>query len=64
MSSRTDLNEAALNISKLLSVLTGMDDRQVEILLVNHRVAERLKDETSNMLKYALYVIEEGQHLP
>lgn len=53
MSSRTDLNEAALNMTKLLSFIIGLNDTQIEAVM-NHGQARRLRDETLNMLRYAV----------
>ncbi len=64
MSTRTELNEAALNMTKLLTLLTGLNDDQVDTLLVNQGPARRLKKETLNMLRYAEQAKEEGYHLP
>ncbi len=63
MSTRTELNEAALNMTKLLTLLTGLNDDQVDTLLVNQGPARRLKKETLNMLRYAEQAKEEGYHL-
>jgi len=63
MSNRTDLNEAALNMTKLLTLITGLNDEQVDILLVSHGPAHRLKEVTHNMLQYATQAKEEEQHL-
>jgi len=63
MSSRTDLNEAALNMTKLLTLITGSNNEQVDILLINQGSARRLKEETHNMLQYAIQAKEEGEHL-
>lgn len=59
MSSRTDLNEAALNMTKLLSFITGLNDAQVDTV-VNHGQARRLRDETLNMLRCAVQA--RGEH--
>ncbi len=54
MSSRTDLNEAALNMTKLLTLITGLNDEQVDALMLGSYTTRHLKYETLNMLQRAI----------
>ena len=63
MSSRTDLNEAALNMTNLLTLITGMNDEQLDALMINPQSAYLLKVDTLNMLRFAVQSKERGDHL-
>lgn len=65
MSSRRDLNEAAINLTKLLTLITGLNDEQVDALVVEGEAyyLGRLRDETRNILRFATQAKKEGQHL-
>lgn len=62
MSSRTDLNEAATNMVKLLTLITGLDDTQVDALMIEGS-ALHLKDKTLNILRHAIQVKERGEQV-
>ncbi len=63
MSARLDLNEAALNMSKMLALITGLNDKQLDALLVSRDAPARLKAITIDLLRYAAMAKENEEHI-